>query len=172
MSERSTEHTTFVIERVYTASPARVFAAWADPVQKAQWFVGPDEWIKFTHEADFRVGGHERLSTGPAGGPMHKFDCCYQDIVPDQRIIYSYIMHLDDTPMSISLTTIELEPHGGGTRLIFTEQGVFLDGTDWVGLREQGTQGLLDKLGAAISAAGGAAGTAVVNRPMLEDRQA
>ena len=172
MSERSTEHATFVIERDYSASPARVFAAFADPVQKAQWFVGPDEWIKFTHEADFRVGGRERLSSGPAGGPMHKFDCCYQDIVPDQRIIYSYIMHMDDTPMSISLTTIELKPHGGGTRLTFTEQGVFLDGTDWAGLREQGTQGLLDKLGAAIGATGGAAGTAVVNRPMLEDRQA
>ena len=67
MTERSTEHTTFVIERSYPASPARAFAAWADPVQKARWFVGPDEWIKFTHETDFRVGGHERLSTGPAG---------------------------------------------------------------------------------------------------------
>ena len=32
MTERSTEHTTFVIERSYAASPARVFAAWADPV--------------------------------------------------------------------------------------------------------------------------------------------
>jgi uncharacterized protein YndB with AHSA1/START domain len=150
MTERSTEHTTFVLERRYAASPARVFAAWADPVQKAQWFVGPDEWIKFTHETDFRVGGRERISTGPAGGPMHKFDCCYQDIVPDQRIIYSYIMHLDDTPMSISLTTIELRPDGTGTQLTFTEQGVFLDGTDWVANREEGSRGLLDKLGAAV----------------------
>ena len=88
------------------------------------------------------------MSTGPAGGPVHKFDCCYQDIVPDQRIIYSYIMHLDDTPMSVSLTTVELKPDGAGTRLIFTEQGVFLDGTDWVATREQGSHGLLDKLGA------------------------
>ena len=150
MTERSTEHTTFVLERRYAASPARVFAAWADPVQKAQWFVGPDEWIKFTHETDFRVGGRERISTGPAGEAMHKFDCCYQDIVPDQRIIYSYIMHLDDTPMSISLTTIELRPDGAGTRLTFTEQGVFLDGTDWVANREEGSRGLLEKLGAAV----------------------
>jgi uncharacterized protein YndB with AHSA1/START domain len=151
MTERTTEHTTFVIERVYAAPPVRVFAAWADPVQKAQWFVGPEEWIKFTHESDFRVGGRERLSTGPAGGAVHKFDCCYQDIVPNQRIIYSYIMHLDHTPMSISLTTVEFKPQGADTRLVFTEQGVFLDGTDWATTREQGTQGLLDKLGAALS---------------------
>jgi uncharacterized protein YndB with AHSA1/START domain len=150
MTERSTEHATFVLERSYAASPARVFAAWADPVQKAQWFVGPDEWIKFTHETDFRVGGRERLSAGPAGGTVHKFDCCYQDIVPDQRIIYTYDMHLDDTRISVSLTTIEFKPEGTGTRLVFTEQGVFLDGTDSAATREQGTQGLLDKLGAAL----------------------
>ena len=70
--------------------------------------------------------------------------------MPDQRIIYSYIMHLDDTPMSISLTTIELRPDGTGTQLTFTEQGVFLDGTDWVANREEGSRGLLDKLGAAV----------------------
>jgi uncharacterized protein YndB with AHSA1/START domain len=150
MTERSTEHATFVIERSYTASPARVFAAWADPVQKAHWFAGPDEWIKFSHDADFRVGGRERLSTGPAGGAVHKFDCCYQDIVPDQRIIYSYDMHLDNTRISVSLTTIEFKPEGTGTRLVFTEQGVFLDGTDSAATREQGTQGLLDNLGAAL----------------------
>lgn len=150
MTARSTEHTTFVIERVYAAAPARVFAAWADPLQKARWFTGPDEWIKFTHEADFRVGGRERVSTGPAGGAVHKFDCCYHDIVPDQRIIYSYDMHLDDTRISVSLTTVEFKPDGTRTRLIFTEQGVFLDGTDSAATREQGTQGLLDKLDAAL----------------------
>ncbi len=152
MTERSTEHATFVIERFYAAAPARVFAAWADPAQKAHWFVGPDEWIKFTHETDFRVGGRERLSAGPAGGTVHKFDCCYQDIVPDRRIIYSYDLHLDDTRISVSLTTVEFKPEGTGTRLVFTEQGVFLDGTDSAATREQGTQGLLDKLDAALRA--------------------
>jgi uncharacterized protein YndB with AHSA1/START domain len=150
MIERSTEHATFVIERVYPASPARVFAAWADPVQKAQWFAGPDDWIKITHETDFRVGGRERLAIGPLGGVVHKFDCCYQDIVPDQRIVYTYDMHLDDTRISVSLTTVEFKPAGAGTRLVFTEQGVFLDGTDSAATREKGTQGLLDKLGAAL----------------------
>lgn len=30
MSDRSTDHSTFVIERTYDAPPARVFNAWAD----------------------------------------------------------------------------------------------------------------------------------------------
>ena len=38
VSHRSAQHATFVIERTYAASPARVWSAWADPQQKLQWF--------------------------------------------------------------------------------------------------------------------------------------
>ena len=34
MSKRSTHHATFVIERDYAASRARMFAAWAEPKAK------------------------------------------------------------------------------------------------------------------------------------------
>jgi uncharacterized protein YndB with AHSA1/START domain len=112
MTQRSTHHATFVIERTHPASPARVFRAFADPRAKARWFVGPDDWESSDHELDFRVGGREHVSSGPKEGPVHTFDARYQDIVPDQRIIYSYDMHLDDKRISVSLATIELKPSG------------------------------------------------------------
>ena len=59
-------------------------------------------------------------------------------------------MHLDETRTSVSLATVELEPEGDGTRLIFTEQAVFLDGLDNPAEREQGTRGLLEKLEAEL----------------------
>jgi uncharacterized protein YndB with AHSA1/START domain len=40
VSDRSTNHATFVIERTYEAAPARVWRAWADPEEKLRWF-GP-----------------------------------------------------------------------------------------------------------------------------------
>jgi len=154
MTERSVAHATFSIERVYPASPARVFAAWASQAAKARWFVGPDEWKESDHELDFRVGGRERVSGGPPGGPVHVYNGVYQDIVPDQRIIVSYDMHLDERRISVSLATVELKPAGttadAGTRLIYTEQGAFLDGYDNAGQREHGTRALLDKLGEAL----------------------
>jgi uncharacterized protein YndB with AHSA1/START domain len=101
---------------------------------------------KGPREFDFRVGGRERNSGGPKGGPVHSFNGVYQDIVPDERIVYTYDMHLDDERISVSLTTIELKPEAGGTRLIFTEQGVFLDGYDDAAGREQGTRWLVGKL--------------------------
>ena len=41
---------------------------------------------------------------------MHRFDSLYYDIVPDERIVYSYEMHLDDKRISVSLATIEFAP--------------------------------------------------------------
>src|SRR5207244_4206120 len=83
---------------------------------------GPDE-----HELDFRVGGREISRGGPKGGPVHTFNALYQDIVPNERIILTYDMHLDDTRISVSLTSVELKPAGVGTRLISPGQGVDLE---------------------------------------------
>jgi uncharacterized protein YndB with AHSA1/START domain len=146
MSGRSVEHATFVVERTYDASPARVFAAWADPAAKASWFAGDDpEGANL--ELDFRVGGRELNSGAAPDGNIYTFEGRYQDIVADERIVYSYEMLLGETRISVSLATVELKPEGDGTRLVFTEQGAFLDGHDTPAQREQGMGGLLDALG-------------------------
>jgi uncharacterized protein YndB with AHSA1/START domain len=150
MNERSTHHASFVIERNYDASPSKVFNAFADPRAKARWFIGPNEWIKDEYQLDFRVGGREHLSGGEPGGQLHIFDAIYQDIVPNERIIFSYDMHIADQRISVSLTTVEFKPAGKGTRLTFTEHGVFLDGYDDDASRERGTRGLLDQLETAL----------------------
>ena len=150
MSKRSAHHATFVIERDYAASPARVFAAWAEPKARARWFVGPDEWEKSDHKLDFRVGGRESVSGGPSRGPVHVFNAVYQDIVPNERIVYTYDTHLDKWRISVSLATVELKLAKNGTRMIFTEQAVFLDGIDGPAAREQVTRDLLDNLDVAL----------------------
>ncbi|MGH6891355.1 MAG: SRPBCC family protein [Dongiaceae bacterium] len=150
MTERAATHATFVIERSYDASPARVFKAWADPAAKARWFAGPSDWKLVDRAIDFRVGGREHLRGAWPSGTISAFDAQYHDIVPDQRIIYAYDMRLDERHISVSLATVELKPAGKSTRLIFTEQAAFLDGYDDAGGRERGTGALLDKLGAEL----------------------
>lgn len=80
------------------------------------------------------------------------FEAVYHDVVPDERIVYAYTMHLDARKISVSLATIELKPSGTGTgtRLVMTEQGAYLDGYDDAGSRERGTQFLLDALGRSL----------------------
>jgi len=60
MTERNVLHSTFVIDRVYDAPAAAVFAAWASRETKGKWFVGPADWERPDHKLDFREGGRER----------------------------------------------------------------------------------------------------------------
>ena len=152
MSKSTVTHGTFRIERVYPASVARVWHAFADTGAKRRWFTGPPEWGPGEHELDFRVGGRETSAGGPPGGPRHIMNALYWDIVPEQRIVWTYDMHLDDRRISVSLNTVELRAEGKGTRLVFTEQGTFLEDGDGLALRQQGTEGLLDQLGRALEA--------------------
>ncbi|MFL6111564.1 MAG: SRPBCC domain-containing protein, partial [Catenulispora sp.] len=74
------------------------------------------------------------------------YEARYQDIVPNERIVTSYDMHMDDKRISVSLATVEFRPDGTGTRLVLTEQGAFLDGYDDPADRQRGTVELLDAL--------------------------
>jgi len=148
--KRSVVHGTFTIERVYDASPERVFAAFSNREAKMKWFAGPEAWVTHQRELDFRIGGREVLSGGNQGGPAHTFDARYYDIVPNRRIVYAYDMYVGDKKLSVSLTTVEILPQGKSTRLIFTEQGAYLDGVEDGSEREAGTRQLLEKLGHSL----------------------
>jgi uncharacterized protein YndB with AHSA1/START domain len=148
VSKRSAEHATFEIERTYEAPPARVFAAWADVDAKGSWF-GPGE----AHTLDFAVGGAEHLTVRMPGGDVYTYDARYEDIVTDERIVYTFDMHNNDRRISVSLTTVVFDADGDGTRLTYTEQGVFLDGLDTAAAREHGTRELLVALGEALRGA-------------------
>jgi uncharacterized protein YndB with AHSA1/START domain len=151
MSQSTVQHGTFVIERDFPQPPVRVFAAWASPEAKAGWFAGPaGKWTALERRLDFRIGGAERLRGSFEGGRESDFQAHYHDIVHNRRIVYSYTMHVDGRRISVSLATIEFRRSGEGTRLVLTEQGVFLDGYDDAGSREQGTRALIDKLEASL----------------------
>jgi uncharacterized protein YndB with AHSA1/START domain len=150
VTERSIERASFTIERRYEAPPTKVFAAWADAAAKARWFVGPDEWESGAYELDFRVGGRELNRGGPPGGPVHVYNAIYWDIVPDERLVYTYEMLLDDRRVSVSLTTVTLRRDGDGTLLVLSEDGAFLDGLDAAAERRHGMGSLLDALGRVV----------------------
>jgi uncharacterized protein YndB with AHSA1/START domain len=150
MSEHSVAHGTFVVERLLQAPAARVFAAFADAGQKRQWFGSPGEQSPRA-EFDFRVGGREYSEGAAPNGELYTYDVTYRDIVPDNRIIYTYEMTMNDRRISVSVAAVELFPATEGTRLRITEHGAFLDGLDTVAQREAGTNYLVDQLGAYLA---------------------
>ena len=152
MTVRSVVHASFTITRHWKASPERVFQAFADQKKKDAWFGGGSDWTPVGRSFDFREGGKEYAAGRWKTGMVSKFDCIYLDIIPNQRIIYSYVMHLDDRKISVSQAAIELTPDNGGTKLTLTEYGDYLDGYDDAGSREHGTNWLMDKLGNSLDA--------------------
>ena len=152
MTDRSVIHDTFVLERTYPATPSRVFAAFASKEAKETWgdtgdiagtepAVGPAEF-------DFRVGGHERFGF-VYQDIDYAYDALYYDIVPDQRLVYSYEMYADGARISVSVATVEFVKAVDGTTLTWTEQGAYLDGFDGQDasrLRQGGTSEMLDSL--------------------------
>jgi uncharacterized protein YndB with AHSA1/START domain len=154
MTDRSVNHTTFVIERDYPVRPAKVFGAWADGDAKSVWMDDPDYKSDegADYEFEFRLGGHERFGGITPEGKTYRYDAVYYDIVPDQRIVYCYEMYQDDERMSVSIATVQIAAAKDGTRLTYTEQGAFLDGIDKPEDREEGTAWLLDNLGKYLAA--------------------
>jgi uncharacterized protein YndB with AHSA1/START domain len=152
MSDRYVTHDTMVLERTYSAAPSRVFAAWADRAAKQVWFLGrePGQSDAPDYELDFRVGGREFTRAGAEGGDVYTYEARYDDIVTDQRIVYSYYMLRGDVRISSSVTSVEFRPDGDGTTLVVTEHGIYLDGEDKPESRAHGIGAQLDTLGGLL----------------------
>lgn len=148
---RAVVHSTFSVERSYPHPPRRVFAAFSDTRTKRRWFAEGEGWQIDEFTMDFRVGGAETSRFRYQGGASMGNDTVFLDIVPDRRIVLAYTMTLEGKRTSVSLATVEIEPSGDGTQLVYTEQGAFLDGADDPGARRSGCGQLLDKLGEELA---------------------
>lgn len=152
MTEQPVIHDTFVIERTYPVPASRVFAAFTTAEAKEAWGDTGDlaaaDGAAADAEFDFQVGGRERFGFGYQG-VTYRYDARYYDIVPGQRIIYSYEMYAGDARISVSVATVTFRAAADGTTLTWTEQGAYLDGYDGPDasrLRQEGVTEMLDGL--------------------------
>lgn len=154
MSDRFITHDRMTIERSYDATPERVFAAWASAEAKRVWMVGSEEdFSPGDYTLDFREGGREYMR-GEAGGDVYTYDARYEDIVPSERIVYTYYMLRGDVRISVSATSIEFADEDGKTKLTLNEHGMYLDGQDQPALRFEGISAQLDSLGPWLAKTG------------------
>jgi uncharacterized protein YndB with AHSA1/START domain len=147
MSDSKIHHASFSVERVYRASPDRVFAAFTEAEARRRWLVESDGWTVHAYEPPAKVapGAVEASRFSPPGADVViTNDTTYLDVAPCERLIFAYAMTAGGQPLSSSLSTVEFAPEGGGTHVILTEQGAYHDGD--VAGREAGTRGLLESL--------------------------
>ena len=147
-------HHDFTISRTYPHPPEAVFEMFSDPAKKAMWFGNHDNFTTGSEAWDFRVGGREQAWSDHGNGITTTFDATYADIVPNERIVYTYVMTLNEAPLSGSATSITFEPVDGGTLMTFTEHGIHLDGPKGGESREEGTTWLVEGIGKALDSLG------------------
>ncbi len=91
MADAYMKRTEFVLERVFRASPERVYRAWTDPADISRWIwasMGRDVWA----ELDVSVGGAYRVYTRHKGGVHQGADwsgMCgvYVEVEPHRKLV-------------------------------------------------------------------------------------
>lgn len=140
-----TLHTDFVITREFAATPAEVFAAWADPDARMRWSDCHPGNIR-EHRLDFRIHGHEVYEAVAENGDIERVDRFFFDIVDGQRIIFAYDISIGARRLSVSSVTVEFFPATRGSRMVYTEQLAYLDGHEDRAERMRGTAEGFDRL--------------------------
>jgi len=131
------------LKRRLHASLAKVWAAWTSAEKIAHWFGPADTIDGSVHaELDVRVGGRFRISFHTASGDYHDVGGVYLEVVPEQRLVFSWAWH--STPERESQVTVTLQPDGNGTLLTLTHEQ-FFDQAAADGHRK-GWTGSLDRL--------------------------
>ena len=134
------EATRLVIRRIYNAPVAAVYAAWTDPEQMKHW-MGPSDEYTSEVTSDLRVGGRYRI-TAQSPGDTHEVAGVYQEIVPGQKLVFSWAWK--STPDRQSLVTITFKPDRDGTMLTLLHEQFFDE--DARDRHQQGWTGALNKL--------------------------
>ena len=135
-------HGSFTLNRSWAAPPSRVFQAWADPHLKRQWFAPPPgEWQEVRRTIEFRPGGLE-IHEGKfnTSGMTTLYEGRFHLIEENQRLVFAYDLHLSGRFHSVTLASLGLQANGARTDLSYTEQVVYLDGTDGTAQRRHGTE--------------------------------
>jgi len=109
-----------VLSRVIAAPRERVFQAWADPSQVAQWF-GPEGFQVESLECDIRVGGRWRfIYTGPDGTRWDN-RMVFLRLEPPRLIEMEHGSDKDDDPARFHVT-ITFDAQGDGKTVLTMRQ--------------------------------------------------
>ena len=142
------ERPSLTLTRRFRARPEKVYAAWTQAGQLAQWFGPPNmKPASLCAELDVRVGGSYRLSFVGDDGEYFQAGGVYREVVPTRKLVFTWAWH--STPERQSLVTITLKPDAAGTLMVF-HHAQFFDETARDN-HQRGWSSFFDKLDAFVA---------------------
>lgn len=109
------------IKRRFSASPAKVFAAWTDPEKMSRW-MGPPDVVRVIAESDLRVGGGYRIQMIMTND-VHDVSGVYREVVPNEKLVFTWAWK--STPERESLVTVTVKPDGDGAIMTLLHEQFF-----------------------------------------------
>ncbi len=105
-----------VTERVFDASPQRVWDAWTKPELIARWW-GLRDTATRVDALELRPGGAWRFVETGSGGAEYAFRGVYREIVPPTRLAFTF--EWEGEPGHVLVDTLDFQDLGDGrTKLV------------------------------------------------------
>ncbi len=122
------EGRSLTVSRVIEAPPGRVYDAFLDPDQLAQW-LPPTGFSAEVHHLDPEEGGTFRITftgeTEELAEYGHSFGGTYLELVPGERIVHTDSFETDDPGMAGEMTvTVTFEDVPDGTEVTVHQEGI------------------------------------------------
>jgi uncharacterized protein YndB with AHSA1/START domain len=113
---QSTANITLHMKRTFRAPRDKVFRAWTDRVELAQWFAPSAEYSTVVPELELRVGGRYRVEMHHKDGNVHSVSGTYREIKPPEKVVFTWRWDRDASPEH-SVVTIEFQDLGNSTEV-------------------------------------------------------
>lgn len=132
---------TLVLTRRLPASRRRVFEAWTKADVVKRWFAPGDMTVALA-EVDARIGGAYRIVMQNKDGETHSPSGTYEEIVPDERLVFSWQWANSDLVTRVTVEFREISENE--TELTLTHEG--FPGAEIRDRHTEGWSGCLQKL--------------------------
>jgi uncharacterized protein YndB with AHSA1/START domain len=137
---------TLTMTRRFEATPQRVFEAWLDPEQVAQW-MGPRGFRADVNQLDARTGGAYAITMHMSDGSSVQVSGIYKEITRHTRLVFTWKWQNDMQDTQVTLT---FKPVGKATDMTIEHTG--FANREQRDNHNQGWTGCLDKLAELLAA--------------------
>jgi uncharacterized protein YndB with AHSA1/START domain len=142
-AEASIRDRTLVFVRKLPAGREKVFRAWTDQKQLAQW-MGPEDMTIPSAKVDAREGGFYRITMRSKEGKEFTVSGQYCEVKPAERIVMTWAWEQEGGHGPVTCITIELNAAGKATEMRFHH--ALFESKDTRNSHRSGWQSIFDKL--------------------------
>ena len=145
MSTPQTSIPEVVSTRVFSVPRERLFEAFSDPKQLAQWW-GPNGFTNTIVAFDFRPGGAWHITMRAPNGAEYPNESEFVEVVRPERIVFDHLR-----PVHRFLMTMLFADEGGDTRLTWRMQAATDEGEKMRAFLAAANEENFDRLEAHLS---------------------